>query len=63
MNFPVISSFFFRGIYILLLMNIWFITGEGKKDFLNVNFEDGVMSEGTKVKRYDTKSIAKGRDD
>ncbi|NEU07667.1 hypothetical protein GZH53_05005 [Flavihumibacter sp. R14] len=44
--------------------NIWFITGEGKKDFLNVNFEGGVMSEGTKVKRYDAKSsIAKGRDD
>ena len=44
--------------------NIWFITGEGKKDFLNVNIEEGVMSEGTKVKRYDSKSaIARGKDD
>ena len=44
--------------------DIWFVTGEGKRDFLNVNIEGGVMSEGTKVKRYDTKSsIAKGKDD
>lgn len=44
--------------------NILFITGEGKRDFLNVSVEEGVMSEGTKVKRYGTKlSIVKGNDD
>ena len=45
--------------------NILFITGEGKKDFLNVSIEDGIMSEGTRVKRYDTKAgkaLAKERD-
>lgn len=44
--------------------NIWFITGEGKKDFLNVSIEEGVMSEPTRVKRYatkPTKAIAKER--
>ncbi len=32
--------------------DIWFVTGEGKSDFLNVSIEDGIMSEPTRVKRY-----------
>lgn len=32
--------------------DIWFLTGEGKKDFLNVNIEEGVMSEPARSKRY-----------
>ena len=44
--------------------DIWLITGEGKRDFLNVSIEEGVMSEGTRVKRYDVKpgkALAKSR--
>ncbi|MEO8794640.1 MAG: hypothetical protein ABI390_04180 [Daejeonella sp.] len=33
--------------------DIWFIIGQGAKDFLNVNIEEGVMSDGEKVPRYD----------
>ena len=32
--------------------NIWYIIGEGKNDFLNVNIKGGVMSDGTKSKKY-----------
>lgn len=44
--------------------DVWLITGEGKRDFLNVSIVEGLMSEGTKVKRYDVKpgkTLAKSR--
>lgn len=46
--------------------NIWLINGESERDFLNVSIEDGVMSEGTRIKRQDVKygkSLAKERMD
>ena len=46
--------------------DIWLITGEGKRDFLNVSVEEGVLSAETKVKRYDLKpgkAIAGSRKD
>jgi len=32
--------------------NVWFITGEGKKDFMNVSIDEGVMSEEKRVRKY-----------
>ena len=43
--------------------DIWFITGEGQRDFLNVRVEEGVMSEPTKVKRYGAKPVMVKRSD
>ena len=43
--------------------DMWFITGEGQRDFLNVSVEEGVMSAPTKVKRYGSKpALVRGRD-
>lgn len=53
----------FEGYNIIAAINVkqdgrdmWFITGEGEKDFLNVSVEEGVMSKPTKVKRYGSKT-------
>jgi hypothetical protein len=32
--------------------SVWFITGEGKKDFLNLKIEDGVISEETRSHKF-----------
>lgn len=60
----------FNGYNIIAAINVkqngrdlWFITGEGQKDFLNVSVEEGVMSKPTKVKRYGPKpALVKARD-
>lgn len=33
--------------------SIWYIVGEGKKDFLNVSIKEGIMSEGRRSKKYE----------
>lgn len=33
--------------------DIWYIIGEGRNEFLNVNIKDGVMSKGTKSRKYE----------
>ena len=60
----------FNGYNIIAAINVkqdgrdlWFITGESQRDFLNVSVEEGVMSNPTKVKRYGPKPASvKGRD-
>lgn len=50
----------FKGYHIISVINvqqegesILYIIGEGRNDFLNVNIKGGIMSVGTKSKKYD----------